>query len=234
MLKIFKDAFGFTLRSNNLLRTVFVHGLLLTFSVSVLPLILVFGYQYDVFIAAFEGRKKLPRLRLSRQKAVQGGKILLITIAYGFVPTLIILYIISRTFKPGRGLLPVVTGDILLLIIGCLAVFIPMLLLPHAFSSYATKGRLTAAFRLSDIGVPLHDSSYWKSVILVELAIILGCLFIILCILLTFGSFLLVSPFAISYIWILNSYVLGTAYGEAIGKLDPEDRNIVEFSAEEF
>lgn len=224
-----RDAADFTRRGDNPLRDLFVGGVLLTFSLSILPAAVLTGYQLDVLSTAARGGQRLPTIDSYRRAAARGGRALIVSLVYAGSPLVLLGYLAATMIQPSPGLLPSVSLDLPRILLGLAAALVPFLLVPPALISYIDTDRLMAAFDLRAVLRPLASPRYLLAAAQTFVLTIGMFTFIIIGSVLTYGSLILVSPFLIVYTFTVANYLLGTAYGEAVNDIDPRDRGELGF-----
>ncbi|MFB6302657.1 MAG: DUF4013 domain-containing protein, partial [Haloferacaceae archaeon] len=229
----FRDAAGFLRRSEDPLRTLFWGGVYVALSPFVVPGLVVAGYQLDVLAAAADGDKAPPPLGPKRRYAVRGIRAVLITALYSVVPLAAVAAVVARSVRFGSGLVPAVSVAPVDAVTGVVAAYAPFLLVPAALVAYARADRLSAAFSPSAIIRPLSGWRYLAATVATFVFAVVLLVFLPVATVLTYGSMIVVVPFLLFYAHFTAGYVVGTAYGEAVGDIEPGTTGQVSFAEED-
>lgn len=225
-----REAVRFTRHGPATLRQVFVGGLLVAGSLAVLPAAVVAGYLVEVLDTGASGGSDPPVFGQWSALISTGWPALLIAACYGIVPLVGLGLVARRVIHlPASGIVPQVTiapVDVALSI-GCAVVLLA--LVPAAVTAYARERRIRAAFDLGQLWTVLTDGSYLFAVTLVFLLGVATLVVTGVALLFTYGSAVLLAPLLVFYILVVACYVIGSAYGEAIGDISAADRGPTEF-----
>ncbi|MFB6080704.1 MAG: DUF4013 domain-containing protein [Haloferacaceae archaeon] len=198
----------------------------MTGSPLVVPALLLAGYGCEVLAAAAGGERAPPPLAWKRRYAVRGIPVVLIAGLYSAVPLAAVAAVIARSVRFGDGLVPAVSVAPVDAVTGLVAAYAPFLLVPSALLAYARAERLRAAVSPAAVARPLVAGRYLVATASVFAMAVAILVFVPVATVLTYGSLLIVIPFLLFYAGFTASYVVGTAYGEAVGDVEPETDRI--------
>jgi hypothetical protein len=156
---MFEDALRYAFEDDDALTTIAIGGLLGLFGFLLVPAILVLGYLVRVVrdVHADETAPP-PAFEDWEELLVDGLKALLVTLAYTLVPALLLtiavapVVLIAGVSVDGSGGGPTIVGTVILLLVlaiglvGLLLLLAAIYLVPTALATFASTGRLGAAF----------------------------------------------------------------------------------------
>lgn len=189
-------------------RTVLIGGLLTFFWwVFFVPLFVVFGYGVHVLRSSVLGEAKAPPFDDWSDLLVDGLKAFAISLAYGFVPFLIVFVALSGTIFRGQGMngggAAIANPPLLIALVGVVFVGIVAPIVPVALTNFALEDRLGAAFEFRKIIDAATTGDYIKAVLYsILIGIVGGVVFWIVAFIYTWVS-------TNSY-WLLSEFVTGT------------------------
>ncbi len=202
------DALNYPRRSEHVMRTIAIGGVLTLVSLLVLPAVLLMGYAVRVLRGGVEGDEELPRFDAWGRLATDGLKAFAIALAYVAIPYAL-LFAAAFGIGDAAGMVAftvIVMGGLAIVALGVYAT-------PAALTTYATDGRLGAAFEVATLKPTLLDGRYvagW-----VRAGVVLGI-----------GTFIatfmnvvplvgtIVSGFVMFYVAVVAARLVGQAVGE--------------------
>lgn len=211
MQKITYDMFGEALsypRRDDSFRTVLIGGLLTFFWwVFFVPLFVVYGYGVHVLRSSALGEAEAPPFDDWDDLLVDGLKAFAISLAYGFVPFLIVFVALSGTIFGDQGVnggeAAIANLPLLSALVGVVFVFIVAYTLPVALTNFALEDRLGAAFEFRKIIGAATTGDYIKAILYsILIGIVGGVAFWVI-------SFIIITVSTEGY-WLLSEVVTGT------------------------
>ncbi|MFB6160229.1 MAG: DUF4013 domain-containing protein [Haloferacaceae archaeon] len=231
MIGRLRDGVEFARRARRPLPDAFWGGVYVALSFTVLAGFVVLGHQLAVLAAAARGDIGAPSFERTTDRVRSGANAALVTLAYGVPPLAALGVVATRVVSFPSGLVPTVSVTPVDAAVAVVAAPLPVLLVPPALLAYHESGRLGAAFAPSAFR-PLASGRYLGvalGVAVVAVAVVpllaLGTAF-------TYGSLIVLVPFILFSLFTVLNYALGTAYGEAVGDLDPAERGSFGFEDE--
>lgn len=189
-------------------RTILIGGLLTFFWwLFLVPLFVVSGYVVHVLRSSALGEAEAPPFDDWGDLLVNGLKAFVISLAYGFVPLLIVFVALSGTIFGGQGVngggTAITTPPILIALVGGGLMFIVAAIVPVALTNFALEDRLGAAFEFRTIIDAATTRDYITSVLYsIFIGIVGGVAFWV-------GSFIFTLVSTNSY-WLLSEFITGT------------------------
>lgn len=173
-----KEALSYPRRDDSW-RTVVIGGLLTCFGFLLLPLFVVSGYGVHVLRSSALGEAEAPPFDDWSDLLVDGLKAFAISLAYGFVPFLLVFVALSGTIFGSHGMnggAAIATLPLLIALVG----FVLMVIVPVALTNFALKDRLGAAFEFRTIIDAATTGDYIKAVLSsVLIGIVAGVAFLV-------------------------------------------------------
>lgn len=208
------------------LERLLIGGVLMIFSVFVLPVFVVYGYLVRSVAAVADGDEEPPTFEGWEELLVDGIKAVAIALAYGIVPIVLALAVFvpvtagvavggdgSSGLLAGAGIL----AFLLLMAVAILVAYVVM----AALTNFAIEGRFGAAFDFGTIGQFATSGPYLVAIVLsIVIQIALGAVITVVTVL-TFGLALLVlvplGAFINFWLYLVGAHLFGSAYREAMG-----------------
>jgi hypothetical protein len=194
-------------RRNDSWRTALVGGGLTFFGFLLLPLFVVYGYGVRVLRSSALDETEAPPFDDWGDLLVDGLKAFAISLAYGFVPLLIVSVALSGTIFGGQGVNggggTIAILPRLVALVGVVLMVIVAYTLPVALTNFALEDRLGAAFEFRTIIDAATTGDYIKAVLSsILIGIVGGVAFLGV-------SFIITSVSTEGY-WLLSEFVTGT------------------------
>lgn len=150
-------------------RTVVIGGLLTFFGFLLLPLFVVYGYGVHVLRSSALGETEAPPFDDWGDLFVDGLKAFTISLAYGFVPFLIVFVTLSGTVFGNQGMnsggAAIAISPLLLDLVGGMLIFAVVSIVPVALTNFALTDRLGAAFEFRTIIGAATAGDYIRAVL---------------------------------------------------------------------
>ena len=172
ILDIYKDAFEYSAQD---WKTLLILGVICLFSVLLLPIFLITGYNYRVINNAvhgvINGRDPLPKFDEIVNMFVDGIKVAIVQIAYVIVPVIIFLiFMFGASYAVDVAAVALmIIGCLITLVVGVLACLMNQMALCHMAYN---DGELSKAFALKEIKGVIDDIG-WFNCILTYLGLII-------------------------------------------------------------
>ena len=172
ILDIYKDAFEYSAQD---WKTLLILGVICLFSVLLLPIFLITGYNYRVINNAvhgvINGRDPLPKFDEIVNMFVDGIKVAIVQIAYVIVPAIIFLIFMFGASYAGdvAAVALMIIGCLITLVVGVVACLMNQMALCHMAYN---DGELSKAFALKEIKGVIDDIG-WFNCILTYLGLII-------------------------------------------------------------
>lgn len=222
-----EEGISYPLRGENALGRIFVGGLLGIFGFLIVPLLALFGYLLRVLArSARDPDADPPAFEDWGGLIVEGLKGVVVAIAYGIVPFLVLGFVgvlgaagaasESGTARAVLGAVGAVGA-----IVGLLVMVVLYYILPAALTRAALEGRIGAAFEVGALGRVLTSGSYliaWLLPFVIAVAVNFAMIaFIVVTLGVGVLVVLVVGPFVQFYVQLVVFYMFGRAYGAATG-----------------
>ncbi|WP_255149418.1 DUF4013 domain-containing protein [Halorarius halobius] len=222
------EGLAFPINGNDGVKNFLIGGILSLLGVLIIPAVFVQGYLVRVVAVAVDGGEEPPAFDEWGDLFVDGLKLIVLTIAYVLIPTVLLIGVAAFVgvaalgagagpgAEPSAGLL---TG---LGLVGLLGMFVAVVLLlvaayliPAAAANFARNDDLGAAFDLGTVTDAAFTADYLVAALLafvVSLAV--GIVSFILN-LIIIG--LLLVPFLSFYTQVVTYYLMGRGFAEGLG-----------------
>ena len=157
ILDIYKDAFEYSAQD---WKTLLILGVICLFSVLLLPIFLITGYNYRVINNAvhgvINGRDPLPKFDEIINMFVDGIKVAIVQIAYVIVPVIIFLIFMFGASYAGdvAAVALMIIGCLITLVVGVVACLMNQMALCHMAYN---DGELSKTFALKEIKEVIDD-----------------------------------------------------------------------------
>ncbi|QLG63363.1 DUF4013 domain-containing protein [Halorarum salinum] len=210
------NAFDYLRDTEDWIRTVVIGGVLGLFGLLLVPAFLVLGYLMRVLRATMRGDEDPPVFDDWGDLAVDGLKAFVVTLAYGFVPGVVMAAAFAFGFAgfasgSDAGAL---TGGLVLLVGGLVAALLGLAaayVVPAALLNYVEEDRLGAGFAFGEIYATLADRAYatafgYAFVVLLGAGVLSGLLNAVPLLGTVAGAFI---GF---YASVMAAYIFGTTY----------------------
>lgn len=222
-----EEALRYPTSGDDALERLLIGGVLMIFSVFVIPVFLVYGYLVRTLAAVAAGDEEPPSFEDWEELLVDGLKAFAIALVYGIVPVLLVLAVFvpvtaglavggdgSRGVFAGAGIL----AALFLIAIALVVAYVVM----AALATFAVEGRVGAAFDFRAVGEFATSGPYLVAIVLaIVIQIALGVA-ITAAVILTFGLALLVliplGAFINFWVYLVGVHLFGAAYREAMGE----------------
>lgn len=222
-----EEALRYPTAGDDALERLLIGGVLMIFSVFVIPVFLVYGYLVRAIAAVAAGEEEPPSFEGWEELLVDGIKAFAIAFVYGLVPFVLALAVFvpvtagiaaggdeSRGVFAGAGVL----GFLLLIVVAVLVAYVVM----AALTNFAVEGRFGAAFDFGTVGEFATSGPYLVAIVLAIVVQIALGVAITAAVVLTFGLALLVlvplGAFINFWVYLVAVHLFGAAYREAMGE----------------
>lgn len=215
-----EEGFSYPAKGENALGRNIIGGLLVAFSILIVPALAYYGYLVRVLRSTVAGDPDPPEFEDWGEMIFDGIKMLVITVVYGIVPFAIAGFIVVFGVVGGAAAGDTAGGGIVAgfgflgILVFFFASLVLLYVLPAALTNFATEENVGAAFDFTTIGTVLTSSDYviaWLLPVVVYMVVsvinfILG---------LTIIGLVLV-PWVTFYAFVAIFQMFGQAYAKAI------------------
>lgn len=218
-----EEAINYPRSGDDATKTILVGGVLGLLSVLVVPVFLLLGYTVRVLRATEEGEETPPSFGEWGDLFVDGLKALAIVLAYSIVPLVVLAVTVGGIVaaalmgdvRPGA-----VAGALLGFSVSGLLWLVALYVIPAALASFASEGRIGAAFDATVLRSVLLDGRYATAwlvalVLFVVAGVVVGVLNAV-----PFLGFV-AGAFVNFYVGVAAAYLYGHAFVDASGREVP-------------
>lgn len=216
-----EEGLSYPTRGDSALGRIFIGGLLGVFSFLIIPGIALFGYLIRVLEASARDTEEPPKFEDWGGLIADGLKGILVGIAYGIVPFVLLFSAIAVTGagaaaanRSAGGVLA--SLGILGILVSFLALFIMYYLIPAALTNMALEDRVGAAFEFGTLKQPLLSLDYFIAWLLPFVIAFLLNIVSFFVVLFTLGVGIIVLPFIQFYVQVSIFYMFGRAFGSVV------------------